>query len=205
MGCLNSKPKEDKPATKPDTGSSTAASSSSSGSSAAKREDGAASSSSSSSSSAAKKDPLGLDEDDEPVRNEPIEDFYDLGREIGRGGFSVVVEAVERASGKKYAIKCIKKTMVEGDDIKLLRREIKIMKKVDHPNILKLFEVFEDEDEFYLVMELFVSLLSLSLSPPSLLVVAAVVSHFCPAFDVFSPLSFLFPPPATQRRWQGAV
>ena len=44
--------------------------------------------------------------------------------------------------------------MVEGDDIKLLRREIKIMKKVDHNNILKLFEVYEDEDEFFLVMEL---------------------------------------------------
>jgi len=44
--------------------------------------------------------------------------------------------------------------MVEGDDIKLLRREIKIMKRVNHPNILKLFEVFEDDEEFFLVMEL---------------------------------------------------
>lgn len=95
-----------------------------------------------------------LSEDDEPVREEPIEDFYELGKEIGRGGFSVVVEALEKKTGDKCAIKCIKKTMVEGDDIKLLRREIKIMKKVSHPNILKLYEVFEDEDEFFLVMEL---------------------------------------------------
>lgn len=100
-------------------------------------------------------DPLGLNNDEEEeVRDEPIEDVYELGREIGRGGFSIVVEGTQKESGKKYAIKCIKKTMVEGEDIKLLRREIKIMKKVDHPNILKLFEVFEDEDEFYLVMEL---------------------------------------------------
>ena len=36
----------------------------------------------------------------------------------------------------------------------LTNLEIHIMKRVDHPNILKLFEVFEDDDEFYLVMEL---------------------------------------------------
>ena len=100
-------------------------------------------------------DGLGLnDDEDEPVRMEPIENYYQLGNEIGRGGFSVVVEATEKKSGDKYAIKCIKKTMVEGEDIKLLRREIKIMKRVDHPNILKLFEVFEDDEEFFLVMEL---------------------------------------------------
>lgn len=94
-------------------------------------------------------------DDEEPVREDPIEDFYELGKEIGKGGFSVVVEAKEKKTGQKYAIKCIKKTMVEGEDIKLLRREIKIMKRVSHPNILKLYEVFEDEDEFYLVMELY--------------------------------------------------
>jgi len=100
-------------------------------------------------------DPLGLNDDsDNEVKHDPIEDFYELGKEIGRGGFSVVIEGTDKATNKNYAIKCIKKATVEGEDIKLLRREIKIMKKVDHPNILKLFEVFEDEDEFFLVMEL---------------------------------------------------
>jgi calcium/calmodulin-dependent protein kinase I len=75
-----------------------------------------------------------------------------------------VRDATEKATDKKYAIKCIKKTAVEGEDIKLLRREIKIMRKVDHPNILKLYEVYEDEDEFYLVMELYVMLFVACLS-----------------------------------------
>lgn len=110
---------------------------------------------SSSTSSDAPPDPLGINDDDpNEVRNEPIEDYYELGKEIGRGGFSIVVEGTNKKTGEKFAVKCIKKTMVEGDDIKLLRREIHIMKRVDHPNILKLFEVFEDDDEFYLVMEL---------------------------------------------------
>jgi len=85
---------------------------------------------------------------------EGIFNVYDLGREIGRGGFSVVVEATKKSDKKKFAVKCIKKSMVEGDDIILLKREISIMKKIDHSNILKLYEVYEEEDDFYLVMEL---------------------------------------------------
>lgn len=115
-----------------------------------------------SSTSAAKNEPAtgGImdgftdEENLDAVINEPIDDYYTLGKEIGRGGFSIVVEGTKKKTGEKFAIKCIKKTMVEGDDIKLLRREIHIMKKVNHPNILKLFEVFESDDEFFLVMEL---------------------------------------------------
>jgi len=92
--------------------------------------------------------------DKETARHENVDDYYERGREIGRGGFSVVMEGEQKGTGEKFAIKCIKKSNVERDDIKLLRREIQIMKKVDHPNILKLFEVFESEEEFFLVMEL---------------------------------------------------
>jgi len=40
---------------------------------------------------------------------EPIENFYDVGREIGRGGFSVVLEGTQKKTGEKFAVKCIKK------------------------------------------------------------------------------------------------
>jgi len=100
-------------------------------------------------------DPLGLNEEDNTIIcTDPVSDYYDLGKEIGRGGFSVVVEGISKKTNEKFAVKRIKKVMVEGDDIKLLRREIQIMKKVNHCNILKLFEVFEDDEEFFLVMEL---------------------------------------------------
>jgi serine/threonine protein kinase len=85
---------------------------------------------------------------------EPIEEHYELGDEIGKGGFSVVYKATRKSDGGEFAVKCIKKKMVEGDDIKLLRREIQIMKKLSHPNILKLYEVYEDDEQFFLVMEL---------------------------------------------------
>jgi len=85
---------------------------------------------------------------------EDIRAHYTFGDEIGRGGFSIVYKGARKSNGKKVAIKTIKKEMVEGEDIKLLRREIQIMKKVDHPNILKLYEVYESDEDFFLVMEL---------------------------------------------------
>ena len=113
--------------------------------------------------------PCAVDKD--TARHEDVRLYYEFGREIGRGGFSVVVEGAKKGTNERYAIKCIKKSNVERDDIKLLRREIQIMKAVDHPNILKvggiglassffsapflqLYEVFETEEEFFLVMEL---------------------------------------------------
>jgi len=45
----------------------------------------------------------------EGTRNEPIGNVYELGKEIGRGGFSIVVEGICKKTGEKCAIKCIKK------------------------------------------------------------------------------------------------
>lgn len=85
-----------------------------------------------------------------------IQNHYTLGDEIGRGGFSVVVEATSKkkgSEGDRYAVKIIEKSMIQ-DDIKLLRREIDIMKRVEHPNILKLHEIYESDEKVYIVMEL---------------------------------------------------
>lgn len=82
-----------------------------------------------------------------------ILDQYVLGDELGQGGFSVVKECTCKADGEKYAVKIIEKNALK-EDIKLLKREIEIMKKVSHKNILKLHEIFEDDEKVYIVMEL---------------------------------------------------
>jgi len=76
-----------------------------------------------------------------------------LGEKIGQGGFSVVVEATCKEDGVKYAVKIVEKSLIQ-DEIKLLRREIEIMKQVEHENILKLVEIFEDDEKVFIVMEL---------------------------------------------------
>lgn len=82
-----------------------------------------------------------------------FQDNYVLGEEIGRGGFSVVYRATSKKDNVAWAVKIIEKSLLQ-DDIKLLRREIAIMKKVDHQNILRLKEIYEDGAKVYIVMEL---------------------------------------------------
>lgn len=52
----------------------------------------------------------------------------------------------------KYAVKSVQKETI-GSAMYLLKRELDSLKLVDHPNIVKLYETYEDEDEFKLVME----------------------------------------------------
>jgi len=80
-----------------------------------------------------------------------ITEYYALGEEIGRGSFSVVRRGRNKETGKAYAIKCIQKKFIK---LHLLEREIKIMKKLKHPHILPLIEVFENKDYIFLVLEL---------------------------------------------------
>eukprot|EP01119_Soliformovum_irregulare_P004503 TRINITY_DN1552_c0_g2_i1.p1 TRINITY_DN1552_c0_g2~~TRINITY_DN1552_c0_g2_i1.p1 ORF type:complete len:343 (-),score=101.91 TRINITY_DN1552_c0_g2_i1:243-1271(-) len=85
-----------------------------------------------------------------------LESVYKVGEEIGRGAFSVVKKASNKKTGEEVAIKIIDKKLVDKQDLVLLSREIDIMKKVDHSNVLKLKGVYEKEDEIALAMELVV-------------------------------------------------
>lgn len=82
-----------------------------------------------------------------------LESKYQVGKEIGRGGFSVVQEGTEKSTGRKVAIKIIDKKKQDVDQLKLLEREIDIMKKLSHPNIVQLYEVFYTSTNIYLVLE----------------------------------------------------
>lgn len=53
----------------------------------------------------------------------------------------------------QVAIKIIDKTQLNPGSLQKLFREVRIMKTVDHPNIVKLFQVIETEKTLYLVME----------------------------------------------------
>jgi serine/threonine protein kinase len=65
-----------------------------------------------------------------------------------------VKSAKNKQSGKEVAIKFIEKKIIGQEDMAMLAREIDIMKKVSHDNVLKLVETFETESLIALVMEL---------------------------------------------------
>ncbi|KAH8741613.1 calmodulin-domain protein kinase 2 [Cryptosporidium ryanae] len=81
-----------------------------------------------------------------------INDFYTLEKTIGRGTWGEVKVAIQKGTGIKRAAKKIPKYFVE--DVERFRQEIEIMKSLDHPNIIRLYETFEDNTDIYLVMEL---------------------------------------------------
>ncbi|CAD8207367.1 unnamed protein product [Paramecium pentaurelia] len=86
-------------------------------------------------------------------RPERIEDIYESDKkELGSGAYGRVFKAKHKELGLERAIKVIPKKLIASPD--RFKREIEIMQNLDHPNIIKLFESFEDSRNVYLVMEI---------------------------------------------------
>uniref|UniRef100_A0A3B4A792 non-specific serine/threonine protein kinase n=1 Tax=Periophthalmus magnuspinnatus TaxID=409849 RepID=A0A3B4A792_9GOBI len=78
---------------------------------------------------------------------------YRLLKTIGKGNFAKVKLARHILTGREVAIKIIDKTQLNPTSLQKLYREMRIMKTLNHPNIVQLFEVIETEKTLYLVME----------------------------------------------------
>lgn len=79
---------------------------------------------------------------------------YEPGEKIGQGTFGKVFKVKHKETGKDWAMKVINKEKAGGPVIKLLEREVGILKRVQHEHIISLNEVFETAKKMYLVMEL---------------------------------------------------
>jgi len=81
---------------------------------------------------------------------------YDLGKTIGNGKFGKVKIGTHVLTGEKVAIKIVRKNRIDKDGVPLVYREINIMKLLkllDHPNIIKLYEIVETESVVFMIME----------------------------------------------------
>ncbi|KAF0768655.1 serine/threonine-protein kinase SIK3-like isoform X3 [Aphis craccivora] len=67
--------------------------------------------------------------------------YYELEKTIGKGNFAVVKLAKHVVTNSKVAIKIIDKTQLNEDNLKKIFREIQIMSKLNHPHIVRLFQV----------------------------------------------------------------
>ena len=88
----------------------------------------------------------------------PIEDVYDGvhdGRILGTGISGTVRLCKHKSTGVQYAVKCLDLDQIESDEgLTQLRMEIGIMCQLDHPNIIRIEEVYESYKDIYLVLEL---------------------------------------------------
>jgi serine/threonine protein kinase len=71
-------------------------------------------------------------------------DDYLIGKEIGKGSYAIVKQAIHKLTGQKYAIKIYEKTKLQDPSRKsTVKREIQILKKLNNPYTIKMFDVIE--------------------------------------------------------------
>jgi [calcium/calmodulin-dependent protein kinase] kinase len=91
-------------------------------------------------------------------------DDYDFGSNLGKGAFGKVKTCTHKKSGQVYAMKIVdrkrlermRKPGAETSEFDKVMAEIKIMKTLQHPNVVRLYEVVDDVEsgKVYLIMEL---------------------------------------------------
>jgi 5'-AMP-activated protein kinase catalytic alpha subunit len=80
---------------------------------------------------------------------------YVLGKQLGAGNFSTVRLAVDTNTGESWAIKIIDKDRLEKEHLhEQLKREIVILKALNHPNVVFMKEVMQTKNHIYIVLEL---------------------------------------------------
>ena len=71
-------------------------------------------------------------------------DDYLIGKEIGKGSYAIVKQAIHKLSGHKYAIKIYEKSKLSDPARKsTVKREIQILKKLNNPHTIKMYDVIE--------------------------------------------------------------
>eukprot|EP01041_Mallomonas_annulata_P005571 gene5571-11212_t len=86
-------------------------------------------------------------------KKEDCTNFYKMGRILGQGSFATVRLCTCKADGTKWAIKIIKRKSLAQEDEAAILTEIKILQTVDHPNIVRLKEVYDSKSQMFIVME----------------------------------------------------
>jgi RhoGAP domain/Protein kinase domain len=98
-----------------------------------------------------------IDEADQIFGIETLEDIttvYNVERELGTGAFAVVKVVRHRATGTEYAAKFIDKDQLASEDVKMLEREVAILRRLRHPNIISLKAVCDTGKHLVLITEL---------------------------------------------------
>jgi len=82
-----------------------------------------------------------------------LTDIYDIKEKLGSGKFGLIKLGINKKTKQKVAIKIMSKSNMQNDDLELVRTEIEILKICQHPNIIQLYDVFENINYFYIIME----------------------------------------------------
>ncbi|MFH2070553.1 MAG: protein kinase [Elusimicrobiota bacterium] len=89
-----------------------------------------------------------------PLTTVLLTDKYELLREFGRGGMGIVYEAVNRALGKKVAIKKMREELkINPREKEKFLKEARTVAELHHPNIIDIYDILEENNDIYLIFE----------------------------------------------------
>lgn len=85
------------------------------------------------------------------MKETPIAHDYDIQQEIGKGGFGSVFRAMDKKTSEVRAVKKISKALLNDEEKSNLVNEFEILSSLDHPNIIKLYDIYSDTNHLYVV------------------------------------------------------
>jgi calcium-dependent protein kinase len=93
-------------------------------------------------------------------KTDKFSDFYKILTSVGQGGYGQVFKVQHKNSGLIRAMKSrivmilvIPRSKVNKKNTGKMLFEFQLLKKIDHPNIIRIYEIFQDEKNLYLIME----------------------------------------------------
>ena len=79
---------------------------------------------------------------------------YSILEKIGQGSQAKIFKGLHLKSNKEVALKIFEKAFMEMDDIESAKSEVKFLRRLNHPNIIQIIDVFENDDTFIIILPL---------------------------------------------------
>jgi calcium/calmodulin-dependent protein kinase I len=83
-----------------------------------------------------------------------LEANYDLGRVLGEGAFAIVKEGISKVDGTRVAAKIFTRSKMNEKLEKAIRYEADLLRGLNHPNIVRFHDFYEEKEHFYVVTEI---------------------------------------------------
>ena len=87
------------------------------------------------------------------TKSSPVGDDYEIMGVLGEGSYGQVKKVMHKRFKLERAMKIIKKSSVDQEEREEMLKEVSILKSIDHPNIIKIYDLYEDDSFLYFVIE----------------------------------------------------
>jgi calcium-dependent protein kinase len=84
-----------------------------------------------------------------------VSDFYNVIEEVSEGSSGIVTKVLSKKNGNTYAIKSLYKSGLTCEGSDRMFFEFETVKRLDHPNVIRFYEIIEDRSRYHVVSEFY--------------------------------------------------